>query len=96
MVMPRPHRNQSAASAVVWCSRRQRTPPTRPDDHQRDEAHVASTAVGITTVSFNGYTDYIPLADGIWAGEDGASVELQDPCGIGELDGTAPRTRSAR
>ncbi|MEH0842599.1 hypothetical protein V6U81_09440 [Micromonospora sp. CPCC 205711] len=43
--------------------------------------------LGSAKVRYNGYPDYIPLLDGIWNGEDGASVELQKPCGIGDLDG---------
>ncbi|MGC1214531.1 MAG: hypothetical protein WA890_25130 [Micromonospora sp.] len=43
--------------------------------------------LGSAKVPFNGYPDYIPLLDGIWSGEDGATVELQKPCGIGDLDG---------
>ncbi|MCI4063007.1 hypothetical protein MRQ36_10635 [Micromonospora sp. R77] len=48
---------------------------------------LAGAHVGSAKVKFNGYPDYIPLLDGIWNGEDGASVELQKPCGIGDLDG---------
>ena len=43
--------------------------------------------VGSATVPFNGYPDYIPLTEGRWAGEDGAEVELQEPCAVGDLDG---------
>lgn len=46
--------------------------------------------LGSPSVKYNGYPDYIPLADGIWSGEDGANVELRE-CGIGDLnnDGAA-------
>lgn len=44
-------------------------------------------SVGSQTVSYNGYHDSIPLGDGVWSGEDGATVTLQPPCGIGDLDG---------
>jgi hypothetical protein len=43
--------------------------------------------VGSTTISYNGYHDSIPLGDGVWSGEDGNTVTLQDTCGIGDLDG---------
>jgi hypothetical protein len=43
--------------------------------------------VGSTTVSYNGYHDSIPLGDGMWSGEDGNTVTLAKPCGIGDLDG---------
>jgi hypothetical protein len=42
--------------------------------------------LGSASVKFNGYADYIPLLDGIWNGEDGASVSFGE-CGIGDLDG---------
>lgn len=44
-------------------------------------------SVGSQTVSYNGYHDSIPLGDGVWSGEDGATVTLQPQCGIGDLDG---------
>lgn len=43
--------------------------------------------LGSATAPFNGYPDYVPLTEGIWNGEDGATVELQKPCGTGDLDG---------
>lgn len=48
---------------------------------------LGGARLGSAKVPFNGYPDYIPLLDGIWNGEDGATVELQKPCGIGDLDG---------
>lgn len=48
---------------------------------------LGGAQLGSAKVPFNGYPDYIPLLDGIWSGEDGATVELQKPCGIGDLDG---------
>ncbi|MFR9776847.1 hypothetical protein ACL02O_12400 [Micromonospora sp. MS34] len=48
---------------------------------------LAGAQLGSAKVPFNGYPDYIPLLDGGWSGEDGATVELQKPCGIGDLDG---------
>ena len=43
--------------------------------------------MGSTTISYNGYHDSIPLGDGRWSGEDGATVLLQPQCGIGDLNG---------
>ncbi|SBT48598.1 hypothetical protein [Micromonospora auratinigra] len=48
---------------------------------------LGGAQLGSAKVPFNGYPDYLPLLDGIWNGEDGATVELQKPCGIGDLDG---------
>lgn len=48
---------------------------------------LKSALVGSTTISYNGYHDSIPLGDGVWSGEDGNTVTLQTPCGIGDLDG---------
>jgi hypothetical protein len=49
---------------------------------------LESAMVGSTTVHYNGYTDGIPLGGlGVWSGEDGATVTLEPPCGIGDLDG---------
>jgi hypothetical protein len=48
---------------------------------------LAGAHLGSAKAPFNGYPDYIPLLDGVWNGEDGATVELQKPCGIGDLDG---------
>jgi hypothetical protein len=50
-------------------------------------AQLRNAQVGSTTISYNGYHDSIPLGDGRWAGEDGATVLLQSPCGIGDLNG---------
>ncbi|MEU1887682.1 hypothetical protein [Micromonospora sp. WMMD987] len=50
-------------------------------------AHLAEARLGSSKVPYNGYPDYLPLADGQWSGEDGATVTLQKPCGIGDLDG---------
>jgi len=50
-------------------------------------AQLGAAHVGSTSVPYNGYSDYIPLLEGRWAGEDGATVELQKPCGIGDLTG---------
>lgn len=47
---------------------------------------LRNAKLGSAAVPFNGYPDYLPLADGIWAGEDGNSVELQK-CAIGDLNG---------
>lgn len=43
--------------------------------------------VGSATISYNGYHDSIPLGGGLWSGEDGNTVTLQDPCAIGDLNG---------
>ncbi|MFC8846581.1 MULTISPECIES: hypothetical protein [unclassified Micromonospora] len=48
---------------------------------------LAGAHVGSTEVPYQGYADYLPLSEGVWSGEDGATVTLQKPCGIGDLDG---------
>ena len=49
---------------------------------------LKSAEVGSATVSYNGYHDGIPLGGlGLWSGEDGNTVTLGAPCGIGDLDG---------
>ncbi|MFI1192876.1 hypothetical protein ACH4T9_06380 [Micromonospora sp. NPDC020750] len=48
---------------------------------------LAGAHVGSTKVPYQGYADYLPLAEGVWSGEDGDTVTLQKPCGIGDLDG---------
>lgn len=50
-------------------------------------AHLAEARIGSSKTPYNGYPDYLPLAGGQWSGEDGATVTLQKPCGIGDLDG---------
>ncbi len=50
-------------------------------------AQLRNAQVGSTTISYNGYHDSIPLGDGRWSGEDGATVLLRSPCGIGDLNG---------
>jgi hypothetical protein len=47
---------------------------------------LKNAQLGSPSVRYNGYPDYIPLADGIWSGEDGANVSFRE-CGIGDLDG---------
>jgi hypothetical protein len=48
---------------------------------------LKTALVGSTTVSYNGYHDSIPLGGGVWSGEDGTTVTLDTPCGIGDLNG---------
>ncbi|WP_165949890.1 hypothetical protein [Micromonospora sp. KC207] len=48
---------------------------------------LAGAHVGSIEVPYQGYADYLPLSEGVWSGEDGATVILQKPCGIGDLDG---------
>ncbi|GAB3176634.1 hypothetical protein FHX75_121622 [Micromonospora palomenae] len=48
---------------------------------------LAGAHVGSAKVPYNGYPDHLPLTEGQWSGEDGATVLLQKPCGIGDLDG---------
>ncbi|WP_432900986.1 hypothetical protein ACQP1S_29175 [Micromonospora matsumotoense] len=50
-------------------------------------AHLAEARIGSSKTPYNGYPDYLPLAGGQWSGEDGATVTLQKPCGIGDMDG---------
>jgi hypothetical protein len=59
-------------------------PPSAPD---LTCAQLRNAKVGSTTISYNGYHDSIPLADGRWSGEDGATVLMESPCGIGDLNG---------
>ncbi|MEU6078228.1 hypothetical protein [Micromonospora sp. NPDC047074] len=49
-------------------------------------AELRSAQVGSRTVRYNGNANPITLAAGRWSG-DGATVELQKPCAIGDLDG---------
>ncbi|MGC4804015.1 hypothetical protein [Micromonospora sp. DT233] len=48
---------------------------------------LASAHVGSAEVPYLDYADYLPLTDGVWSGEDGDTVTLRKPCGIGHLDG---------
>ncbi|MGN9918091.1 hypothetical protein [Micromonospora palomenae] len=48
---------------------------------------LAGAHVGSAKAPYNGYPDHLPLTEGRWSGEDGATVLLQKPCGIGDLDG---------
>ncbi|MGB2571097.1 hypothetical protein ACPFP2_21995 [Micromonospora citrea] len=50
-------------------------------------AQLADAQLGSAATPYNGYPDHIPLTEGIWNGEDGATVELQRPCATGDLDG---------
>jgi hypothetical protein len=51
-------------------------------------SQLKSAYVGSPTVKFNGYPDGIPMGGvGLWSGEDGSTVTLDKPCGIGDLDG---------
>jgi hypothetical protein len=51
---------------------------------------VRNGKLGSPTVKYQGYADYLPLADGVWSGEDGNMVEVK-LCAIGDLnsDGAA-------
>lgn len=59
-------------------------PPTAP---ALTCAQLADARLGSAAAPYNGYPDHIPLTEGIWNGEDGATVELQKPCATGDLDG---------
>ncbi|MFI9641662.1 hypothetical protein ACIG87_16620 [Micromonospora sp. NPDC051925] len=50
-------------------------------------AHLADARLGSSKTPYNGYPDYLPLAQGQWVGEDGTRVTLEKACGIGDLDG---------
>ncbi|HEX6872389.1 MAG TPA: hypothetical protein VF163_14935 [Micromonosporaceae bacterium] len=63
-------------------------PPVKPVAKPLTCTQLKNAKLGSATVRFNGYPDYIPLADGIWNGEDGASVQLQQ-CAIGDLTNDA-------
>ena len=47
---------------------------------------IRNAPLGSTAVKYNGYLDGIPLADGVWSGEDGNTVTLT-VCATGDLDG---------
>ena len=47
---------------------------------------LKNARLGSASVRFEDYADFIPLADGIWSGEDGRNVSLRE-CGLGDLDG---------
>ena len=50
-------------------------------------AQLKGAQLGSPTLKYNGYNDSIPLGDGHWSGEDGAEVDLQPQCGVGDLTG---------
>jgi hypothetical protein len=50
-------------------------------------SQLKGALLGSTTLSYNGYHDSIPLGDGHFSGEDGAEVDLQPQCGVGDLTG---------
>lgn len=62
------------------------TPPPAPTALKCGQ--LKSAYVGSKTISYNGYHDSIPLGGiGMWSGEDGNTVKLEPPCGIGDLNG---------
>jgi hypothetical protein len=74
----------AASSPAAQSARHTPAPPAVP---ALTCAQLAYAAVGSATISYNGYHDSIPLGGGRWSGEDGATVTLQKPCGIGDLNG---------
>jgi len=50
-------------------------------------AQLKGAQLGSPTLKYNGYNDSIPLGEGHWSGEDGAEVDLQPQCGVGDLTG---------
>ncbi|MEU4779649.1 hypothetical protein [Micromonospora sp. NPDC023633] len=48
---------------------------------------LKTAALGNGTERYNGYAEPIPLVDGMWSGEDGTVVHMQQPCAIGDLTG---------
>jgi hypothetical protein len=48
---------------------------------------LGSAHVGSAQVPYLNYADYLPLTEGVWSGEDGDTITLRKPCGIGHLDG---------
>ncbi|MEH0973473.1 hypothetical protein V6U77_20335 [Micromonospora sp. CPCC 205546] len=48
---------------------------------------LRTAPLGNGTERYNGYADPIRLVDGMWSGEDGTVVHLQQPCAIGDLTG---------
>ncbi|MEV4663456.1 hypothetical protein AB0J85_16105 [Micromonospora echinofusca] len=48
---------------------------------------LKTAALGNGSERYNGYAEPIPLVDGMWSGEDGTVVYMQQPCAIGDLTG---------
>ncbi|MEW2376939.1 hypothetical protein AB0883_12650 [Micromonospora sp. NPDC047812] len=48
---------------------------------------LKTAALGNGTERYNGYAEPIPLVDGMWSGEDGTVVHMQQPCAVGDLTG---------
>ncbi|MFG2010865.1 hypothetical protein ACGFNF_17530 [Micromonospora sp. NPDC048868] len=48
---------------------------------------LKTAVLGNGSERYNGYPDPIPLLDGMWSGEDGTVVHMQQPCAIGDLTG---------
>jgi hypothetical protein len=67
------------------------SPPPAPVVKALTCDQLRHASVGSQTVSYNGYHDSIPLGDGVWSGEDGATVTFQPQCGIGDLNGDGAR-----
>ncbi len=63
------------------------TPPVSPPLAQPLTCtRLMNAHLGSASTPYNGHPDYIPLSDGIWAGEDGSNVELRE-CAIGDMTG---------
>ncbi|MBQ1076088.1 hypothetical protein KBX06_23440 [Micromonospora sp. C31] len=48
---------------------------------------LKTAALGNGSERYNGYAEPIPLVDGMWSGEDGTVVHMQQPCAVGDLTG---------
>lgn len=81
-----PSTSAGAGSPVVAVTTTKPPVATKPATKALTCDQLRNAKLGSPTVKYNGYNDYIPLADGIWSGEDGVNVSLRE-CGLGDLDG---------
>ncbi|WP_327029776.1 hypothetical protein OG989_04615 [Micromonospora sp. NBC_01740] len=63
------------------------TPTPRRTGDQLTCLELRDTRIGSRKVRYRGYAAPLRLSNGRWADRDGTTVELQRPCGIGDLDG---------
>jgi hypothetical protein len=59
--------------------------PTAPPAAPLTCDQIKNATVGSPSKKFQGTYDGVPLADGLWNGEDGATIELK-VCGVGDMD----------
>lgn len=82
----RKKRNRSA-DRPAGTSAKQATPTPRRAADQLTCAELRDTRVGSGKVRYRGYADPIRLVNGRWSDRNGTTVELQQPCAVGDLDG---------